>query len=76
MKAFPEAKLILTIREPETWYESVKSTIYKGKNIHKIFPVNLFVWFQGKYPAIKMASTVGQAAPQGMDKSMACAYIS
>ena len=27
---FPEAKIILTLREPESWYESAKKTIFEG----------------------------------------------
>jgi hypothetical protein len=33
MKAFPEAPVILTVRDPGRWYESVRSTIY---GIHKL----------------------------------------
>lgn len=28
---YPEAKVILTIRDPESWYESVLTTVYRGK---------------------------------------------
>jgi hypothetical protein len=28
MDVYPEAKVLLTIRDPETWYESVQNTIY------------------------------------------------
>lgn len=28
MEAYPEAKVILTVRDPEGWYESAKNTIY------------------------------------------------
>lgn len=28
--AFPEAKLVLTVRDPESWYESASSSIYKA----------------------------------------------
>lgn len=28
MDAYPEAKVILTVRDPERWYESVRATIY------------------------------------------------
>jgi hypothetical protein len=30
MKAYPDAKVLLTVRDPEKWYESVSSTIYQG----------------------------------------------
>ena len=30
-KLYPEAKVILTVRDPEKWYESTLETIYRGK---------------------------------------------
>src|SRR4028119_2496706 len=33
MEALPEAPVILTVRDPERWYESVRSTIY---GLHKL----------------------------------------
>jgi hypothetical protein len=30
MQYYPDAKVVLTIRNPETWYESALSTIYKA----------------------------------------------
>lgn len=34
-KFYPDAKLILTIREPEGWYESVKNTIFQMFGSHE-----------------------------------------
>ena len=40
MEAFPEAKVILTVREPEPWYASMQSTIYQlRKMTHGLWPV-------------------------------------
>ena len=33
MEAFPEAPVILTVREPEPWYESMRSTIYQSRKV-------------------------------------------
>ena len=41
MESYPEAKVILTIRDPESWYESVKETIYQSNLEANIFPVNI-----------------------------------
>ncbi len=30
IEVFPEAKVILTVRDPEDWYESTRETIYRG----------------------------------------------
>lgn len=33
MEEYPDAKVILTIRDPDKWYESVRSTIYTVQNV-------------------------------------------
>ncbi len=33
MEAFPEAPVILTVRDPEPWYESLRSTIYELRRL-------------------------------------------
>ena len=48
MEAFPDAKVILTLREPERWYESMYNTIYgirrlsSGPARHVLPPLKLF----------------------------------
>jgi hypothetical protein len=32
MEIYPDAKVLLTVRDPEKWYESTQSTIYRGTN--------------------------------------------
>ena len=32
MDAFPDARVILTVRDPERWYESARATIYRMRN--------------------------------------------
>ncbi|MBE1491789.1 sulfotransferase family protein [Plantactinospora soyae] len=32
MGVYPEAKVLLTVRDPERWYDSVSNTIYRGKS--------------------------------------------
>ena len=41
MEFYPESKVILTIRDPECWYESVKETIYQSNLEANLFPVNI-----------------------------------
>jgi hypothetical protein len=33
MEKYPDAKVILTVRDPERWYESARSTIYNVQNV-------------------------------------------
>ena len=42
MKVFPEGKIILTVRDPESWYKSVMNTISWGHQQSKRFPLNLY----------------------------------
>ena len=30
MAAYPEAKVVLTVRDKEAWYESARGTIFRG----------------------------------------------
>lgn len=48
MEAFPDAKVILTIRDPEAWYKSVKETIYRGTMEGKKFPMNILGALTGR----------------------------
>ena len=38
MRAYPNAKVVLTVRDPESWYKSVKESIYYGYEMQQIFP--------------------------------------
>ncbi|QIN80486.1 NHLP leader peptide family natural product precursor [Rubrobacter marinus] len=35
MRAFPDAKVLLSVRDPEEWYESVAATVYCTFKIHR-----------------------------------------
>ena len=46
MKAYPDAKVLLSVRDPKKWYQSVKNTIYQN-SIFDSFPMNVFVKLVG-----------------------------
>ncbi len=55
MAAYPQAKVILTVRDPDKWYQSARETIYP---FFKQSP-NWFGWFAPNYRAMKkMVSAV------------------
>jgi hypothetical protein len=39
MERYPEAKVILTVRDPESWYESARSTIYGMQRVASSSPL-------------------------------------
>ena len=47
LEVFPEAKVILTIRDPETWYKSVSQTIYQINLNSNSFPENIWRRIKG-----------------------------
>ena len=57
MRAYPEAKVLLSVRDPEKWYESVMSTIYPSSRSHLPHSphaqmINTLIWqetFDGKF---------------------------
>lgn len=32
MRAYPDARVLLTVRDPQRWYDSVSNTIYRGRS--------------------------------------------
>lgn len=70
MEAYPDAKVILTIRNPETWYKSVKDTIYRGSLIMNKLPVQILIKIAGKSSVAQMMSDLGFTPAKGMDKGI------
>ena len=62
MEVFPEAKVVLTIRDPEKWYKSVKETIYQGNMDRQMFPVNVYSWVNGSSKQLNMMETFTHAS--------------
>ena len=58
MAAYPEAKVILTQRSPETWYRSVKETIYLGLVEATSFPVKILAFLNGEWRMDNMCHLV------------------
>lgn len=53
-RAFPDAKVILTDRDPDRWFESTVETIYQGAAIPRWLTVLLPPW-RGLYPLLQSA---------------------
>lgn len=75
MEAFPEAKVILSIRSPKSWHESVSNSIASiTKTIWDDFAVRLLVTvlskIHAKFRAVWTASSVLYFRPDGMEHSL------
>ncbi len=68
MEVFPHAKVVLSVRSPETWYESVKNTIFQFYN--QDFAISMFQKLTfGNFEGFEK---VVNHAPEGMDKGKNC----
>ena len=46
--------MLLTIRDPESWYESVKNSIHISNQLSNSFPLTLYTRYMGKYDIMKL----------------------
>ena len=67
MEVFPEAKVILSVRDPENWYKSVKETIYKGNSDRRKFPMNIYGYFSGWSNQLSMMEKITEAKNNRFD---------
>ena len=66
MKAFPNAKVILTLRDPEKWYDSVSNTI--GLIRKRMTPVmKAFAFLNGHLPLMHLVTEL-QNYPEPITK--------
>ncbi len=68
---FPDAKVILSTRSPETWHKSVRESIYRILDCYASFPVSWCKGLLGMTRRTQVASDVCFAIPEGgFDTSM------
>jgi hypothetical protein len=80
MKQFPDAKVLLTVRDPERWYQSVLETIYDVSQRRNRFGLSILRWFvpdiRELYPRIVFINDLiwdGQFEGRFTDKDYAIA---
>ena len=75
MEVFPEAKVVLTVREPETWYDSVKNSIYNTRMEVTSLPMKLALMVGGRYNHYKTTSDVSYAPISFMNGQSKLSYF-
>ena len=68
MKVFPEAKVVLTVRDPGAWYESVHGSIYQASLAMKEFPCIVFGKMMGIFQKNWTAMRISYTKPEGFDR--------
>ena len=66
MDIFPKSKVILTIRDPDKWYESVRRTIYELHRSTEGVGMG-FLKITGQYRMVKTMSSILNYVPDGAD---------
>ena len=66
MKAYPDAKILLSVRDPKKWYQSVKNTIYQNSNFDS-FPMNVYVKLVGLSGTTSMIRRLCYMPTNGLD---------
>lgn len=67
MQAFPKAKFILTIRNPEDWYQSIKRSTY---TLYRKTPTNMVLWFGSRQNHMETLNALFNEPPNGMEKGL------
>ena len=70
MTAFPEAKVVLTVRNPETWHTSVKNSIFIASKIIEDFACKIFLKLVGQYDNMQTVTRISSHPPKGFSKGM------
>lgn len=65
MKAFPDAKVVLTVRDPKRWYESVKNSILKNRAVLDDFAGSIFLTMIGGFKYLNMVNQISNHKIQG-----------
>ena len=71
MRVFPNAKVVLTVRDPEKWYESVKGTIFQNREFVQ-GTIGLFSKLVGRF---RMLEVILGASNQGPPVNKLGTYI-
>eukprot|EP00090_Calanus_glacialis_P003701 TRINITY_DN12728_c0_g1_i1.p1 TRINITY_DN12728_c0_g1~~TRINITY_DN12728_c0_g1_i1.p1 ORF type:complete len:290 (+),score=63.80 TRINITY_DN12728_c0_g1_i1:118-987(+) len=65
MEAYPDAKVLLNVRDPVKWYHSVKNSIFKLNKTATTFPCSWFLRLINSYDGVELAKQICYTVPQG-----------
>jgi hypothetical protein len=68
MEAYPKAKVILTVRSPDTWYKSVYDSIYMVHLLKQDFAIRMFTILMGQKKKFDTVDEISLHPPRGFDK--------
>mmetsp|Transcript_14678 Transcript_14678/g.16240 ORF Transcript_14678/g.16240 Transcript_14678/m.16240 type:complete len:168 (-) Transcript_14678:205-708(-) len=63
MEAFPDTKVLLTVRDPHRWYKSMKNTLLRLYRYSRTFPTNLIPDFDPRWDPMWFEDVRGRSGP-------------
>ncbi len=63
MEAFPEAKVVLSVRNTTSWYKSLKATIHEHFKLWDSWPIKLMLCLTGKGKMVSLMKAMRKAFP-------------
>ena len=74
MAAYPNAKVLLTVRDPVKWFHSVKSTIFKSSLTFFKFPNVVLPYLTGRLKTLEVIEKMSWTPMRPMNKSRLCTH--
>ena len=70
MEAFPDAKVVLTVRDPVRWHRSVRDSIHRWKVLiaNQVVP-RLFLTLFGRIRSVDVGIGITETKPKGFKHS-------
>jgi len=65
LQAYPEAKVLLNLRDPARWYHSVNNSIYTLNKTATTFPCSWFLRLTNGYDGADLAKQICYSVPRG-----------
>ncbi len=59
MDAYPDAKFILSMRDPKSWFKSVCDTIRMHVELRDRWPIKMLMFFKGQGKITKLTNMMG-----------------
>jgi len=73
MVAYPKAKVLLNVRDPVKWYQSVNNTIGRVHKTTKSWPCTWFMILMGQWSGLTWGDMVPSCSSSGLSMMEACA---
>lgn len=79
--AYPDAKIIITMRDPDAWFDSVQRSVGKIKNINALGPIvrKMLMWFDpfyiGRFLPFAQAIESGLFGQSGFSDAKHCKEV-